>query len=166
MHFLRNRGFAYKGDFDAKEAPKIEPISSIWGSFAPQIASKMLLHFIQILGSMFRGFGDIFGRFRDHFGRLCGSRACFEGVLWQPFWQGGPQRVPENDLGQFWLHFGRVSAPFWEGWAPFWEVCWQASLGFSVKLGATAEIENQAETRDSQNTRCKLQLFLDKDRQR
>jgi hypothetical protein len=60
MQFLRNRGFAYKGDFDAKEAPKIEPISSIWGSFATQIASKMLLHFIQILGSIFRGFGDDF----------------------------------------------------------------------------------------------------------
>ena len=66
---------------------------------------RFWIDFLRILG----GFGEAFG---ELLGDLGASGASPGGVCSQCFRQGGFRRVLENDLGGFWLHFGRFWAPF------------------------------------------------------
>ena len=131
--FFKDRCFDDYIDSDTKKHPKMMPKSSMLGQLWLQNRYK---NYIKFYFNFWYDFGWIWGRFWERLGTLLdvfgGSRGCPEGVFWQPLEQGGPRRVSESDLEGFWLHFGRVWAPFWEIlgrifqvvgviWAQFWE---------------------------------------------
>ena len=120
MQILRNQCFHYFSDFHLQEHPKRQLKSNILGQVRLKIPFekrlKFLLDFLLDFWSIFdlgRGWGVIFATLGD-FG---GSRACPGGVYARCFRQGGPQGVPESDLGPFWLHFGWILGAFLELWA-------------------------------------------------
>ena len=67
MHFSRNRGFAYKSDFDVIKALKIEPNSSMLGQICDKNRIQNAIKFYLDFGIDFR---TIWERFLDGFGRL------------------------------------------------------------------------------------------------